>query len=114
MPFIVLHTIQILYLLVYAYVHAQMLSHVQLFATPWTVAHQVPLFMGYWRGVAISSFRGSSQPKIKPKSPVSPALAGRFLTTEPPGKPVYLYKGMFLMSVLAPRNYLSLSCHFIH
>ena len=25
-------------------------------------------------------------PKIKPKSPVSPALAGRFLTTVPPGK----------------------------
>ena len=32
------------------------LSHVQLFATPWTVAHQAPLSMGfsrqeYWRGL---------------------------------------------------------------
>ena len=32
------------------------LSHVQLFATPWTVAHQAPLFMGfsrqeYWSGL---------------------------------------------------------------
>ena len=26
------------------------------------------------------------QPGIKPMSPVSPALAGRFFTTEPPGK----------------------------
>ena len=31
-------------------------SHVQLFATPWTIAHQVPLFMGfsqeeYWNGL---------------------------------------------------------------
>ena len=44
------------------------LSHVQLFATPWTVAHQAPLFMGfsgqeYWRGVAIPFSRGSSRPR---------------------------------------------------
>ena len=30
-------------------VRAHMLSHVQLFAIPWTVAHQVPLFMGFSR-----------------------------------------------------------------
>ena len=34
--------------------HAQSISHVQLFATLWTVTHQAPLFMGfsrqeYWR-----------------------------------------------------------------
>ena len=33
--------------------------------------------------VAISSSRGSSQPRIKPASPVSPVLAGRFFTTQP-------------------------------
>ena len=42
----------------------QLLSHVQLFVTPWTVAHQAPLSMEfyrqeYWSG-AISFFRGSS------------------------------------------------------
>ena len=38
----------------------QPLSHVQLFATPWTVAHQAPLFMGfprqeYWSGLPFPS-----------------------------------------------------------
>ena len=42
------------------------LSHVRLFATPWTVAHQAPLSMGffrqqYWGGLAISFSKGSSQ-----------------------------------------------------
>ena len=40
-------------------------------ATPWTVVCQAPLFMGFsrqecWSGVAISSYRGSSQPKHLP------------------------------------------------
>ena len=44
-----------------------MLSHVPLFATPWTVTHRAPLSMDFSRQehwserVAISSFRGSSQ-----------------------------------------------------
>ena len=38
------------------YVVVQSLSHVRLFATPWTVAHQAPLSMGfprqeYWTSV---------------------------------------------------------------
>ena len=38
---------------------AQLLSHVQLFATPWTVAHQAALSMGfsrqeYWTGLLFS------------------------------------------------------------
>ena len=37
--------------------------------------------------VSISSSRGSSRPRIKPKSAVSPAWTGEFLTTESPGKP---------------------------
>ena len=44
----------------------QLLSHVQFFETPWTVAHQVPLSMEfsrqeYW--VAIPFSRGSSRPR---------------------------------------------------
>ena len=37
--------------------------------------------------LSISFYRGFSQPRIKPVSPASPALAGRFFTAEPPGKP---------------------------
>ena len=37
--------------------------------------------------VSISFSRGSSPPRIKLKSPVSPALASEFFTTAPPGKP---------------------------
>ena len=51
---------------------AQSLSHVQLFATPWTVAHQAPLFMGfprqeYWSGLLFLSPR--DLPDIEPGSP---------------------------------------------
>ena len=43
-------------------------SHVQLFATPWTIAYQGPLFMEfsrckYWNGLLFPSPRGSSQPR---------------------------------------------------
>ena len=47
---------------------AESLSRVWLFVTPWTVAHQPPLSMGILQArilewVAISSSRGSSQPR---------------------------------------------------
>ena len=42
-----------------ACVHAESLSHVQVFETPWTVGHQAPLFMKlsrqeYWSGLPYS------------------------------------------------------------
>ena len=51
------------------------------FATPWTVALQDPLSMGfprqeYWSGLPFPLSRGSSQPRIKP---TSLGLAGRLL-----------------------------------
>ena len=57
--------------------------------TPWTVACQAPLAMGfpkqeYWSGLPFPSLGALSEPGIQP---VSPALAGGFFTTEPPGKP---------------------------
>ena len=68
---------------------ACVLSHVRLFATPWTVAHQAPLSMGFPR----QEYR-SGLPLLPPGNllnldfePMSPALAGGFFTTEPPGKP---------------------------
>ena len=65
------------------------LSCVQLFVTPWTVAHQAPLSMGfsrqeYWSGLPFPPPRDLPNPGIEPSSP---ALASRFFTTEPAGKP---------------------------
>ena len=58
---------------------AQSLSHVQLFATPWTVTHQAPLFVGlsrqeYWSGLPFPHPGDLPDPGIKPRSPVFPAL----------------------------------------
>ena len=43
--------------------------------------------------IVISYSRGSSQPRVQPSSLLSPALAGRFFTTTPPGRPGYLKAG---------------------
>ena len=71
---------------------AQLLSHVCLFVTTWTVASQAPLFMGfsrqgYWSGFPFPSPGDVPSWGIKPASPVSPTLADKFFITEPPGKP---------------------------
>ena len=67
----------------------QLHSCVCLFATPWTVAHQVPLFMEfsrqeYWSGLPFPTPGDLPDLGIEP---MSPALAGGFFTAEPPGKP---------------------------
>ena len=41
----------------------------------------------YQSGLPFPSLGDLPNPEIKPTSPVSPALAGGFFTTEPPGKP---------------------------
>ena len=74
---------------VLAYVHAQLLSHVQLCVTPWTIAFQVPLPLGfsrqeYWSGLPCPPPGDLPDPGIEPESP---ALAGRSFTTAPPRKP---------------------------
>ena len=56
--------------------------------TPWTVACQTPLSMEfsrqeYWSELPFPTLGDLPDPGIKP---VSPALAGSFLTTAPPGK----------------------------
>ena len=66
-------------------------SSVRLLATPCTLTHQVPLSMGfsrqqYWSGLPCPPPRDLPDPGIKPASLISPALAGVFFTTEPPGK----------------------------
>ena len=59
------------------------------FATLWTAAHHVPLSMRlprqeYLSGLPFPPPGDLPDPGIEP---TSPALAGRFFTTEPPGKP---------------------------
>ena len=58
-------------------------------ATLWTIAHQAPLSVGfsrqeYWSELPFPSPGDLPSPGVEP---MSPALAGRVFTTEPPGKP---------------------------
>jgi len=41
----------------------------------------------YWNGLPFPPPGDLAESGIEPTSPVSPALAGRFFTTMPPGKP---------------------------
>ena len=55
-------------------VKVKSLSHVQLFATPWTVAYHAPLTMGfsrqeYWNGLPFPSPGDLPNPGIEPGSP---------------------------------------------
>ena len=61
------------------------------FVTPWTVAHQAPLSMGFprqeywkWRWLTFPSPKNLPDPRIESASLV---LAGGFFTAEPAGKP---------------------------
>ena len=61
-------------------------SHVPLFATIWTIAHQAPLSVGfswqeYWSGLPFSSLGDLPDPGIEPGSP---ALQADTLSSEPP------------------------------
>ena len=65
-----------------------------LFVTPWPVARQAPLSIEfsrqeYWSGLPFPSLGDLPNPGIKSAYPASPALAGGFFTTEPPGKPTW-------------------------
>ena len=67
------------------------LSHILLFVTPWTVAHQAPLSMEVfrqesWSGLPFLTPGDLPDPGVEPTSLESSALAGGFFTTAPPGK----------------------------
>ena len=67
-------------------VHAQLLSHVRFFVTPWAVGRQVPLSTGfsrqeYWSGLPFPPPGDLPDPGTVPASPVAPSLAGGFFTT---------------------------------
>ena len=75
----------------------------------------------YWRGLPRPSLGDLPNPGIKPVSLSSPALAGRFFTTVPPGKPWYIYMSSSLRPhglrhtrfpcPLLPPRVCSNSCH---
>ena len=72
--------------------HVKLLSRVQFFSTPETIAHQVPLFMEssrqeYWSGLPFPSPGGLPDRGTEPRSP---ALQADALLSEPPGKPLSL------------------------
>ena len=61
-------------------------------ATAWTVSRQIPLSTGFsrqehWSGLPFPTPGKLSDPRIKPTSLETPALAGRFFILESPGKP---------------------------
>ena len=72
--------------------YLNMLCRVRLFVTPWTVALQAPLSMGfprqdYWSGLPFPSPGDLPDPGIEPASSSSPALAGGFCTIAALGSP---------------------------
>ena len=74
--------------LIYVRVHALLLSHVRLFATPRTVTHQAPLCTGfsgqeYWSGLPFPSPGDLPHPGTEPRSP---ALQAGALPSEQLGK----------------------------
>ena len=89
---------RLLYLPSYPFMCCAVLSHfsrVWLFSTLWTVAHQTPLSMGffrqeYWSGLPFPPPGDLPDPRIEPTSPepTSPVLQVDSLPIEPSGKPL--------------------------
>ena len=74
-------------------VKVKSLSHARLFVTPWTVAYQAPLSIGFprqesWSEWSLPSPGDLPNPGVKPRSP---ALQADSLLSEPPGKPKNIY-----------------------
>ena len=75
-------------------VAVQLLSHVLLLATPWTVARQAPPSVGfpgqeYWSGLPFPSPGDLPNLGVEPASLVSAVLVGGLFTAVPPGMPIY-------------------------
>ena len=88
------YQLYISYIFMYACMLSRFLS-VQLFATPWTVAHQAPLSMEFSRQECRSDLPcpppgDLPDPEIELVSPVSPALKADFLPLSHWGSPVFM------------------------
>ena len=92
-------------------VKVKLLSHVQLFVTPWAVAYRAPPSMGfsrqeYWSGLPFPSPGDLPDPGIEPGSPTFQADA---LTSEPPGKPVAQKEEAFSVVKTVKRQWITMS-----
>ena len=72
-------------------------SRVRLSATPWTVARQAPLSMGFsrkefWSGLPCPPLGALPDPGLELGSLISPALAGGFFTTNNTWEVLCTYK----------------------
>ena len=86
---------------VFLHACAHLLSHIWHFATPWTVTRLDSLPLGfsrqeYWSGLPFPPLGGLTNRGIKPATPEFPVLSGWFFSTEPPGKPIYMYAFMYV------------------
>ena len=70
-------------------VHAQTISRVWIFVTPWTMRFSR---QEYWCELLFPPSEDLPDQGIKPMSPASPALAGEVFTTELPGKPFLMLR----------------------
>ena len=79
----------LIFLIIFVRENILLLPSGKISATPWTADHHAPLSMEfsrqeYWSRFPFSTPGDLPNPGIKP---TSPALASRFFTTVPPGKP---------------------------
>ena len=73
------------------------------FETPWTVAHQDPLSMGfprqkYWSGLPFSSPGDLPDTRLEP---MSAALASGLFSTAPSGKPLVTVGECYLLELVS-------------
>ena len=86
------------------------LSHVQLFATPWTVACQVSLSMGftrqeYWSGLPCPPQGDRPHPWIEPMSLLSSSLQVDSLLLSHQGNPFLFYLLLICFHVFTCHHY---------
>ena len=85
-----------------------LLSHVQFFETPWTIALQAPLSMEFsWQeyrsGLPFPPSGDLPNQGIKPIFLASSALAGRFFTIVLPGKPTHTHTHIY-WNIIQPQK----------
>ena len=83
------------------------LSRVQLFVTPWAVAHQAPLSMRFsrqedWTGLPCPTPGDPPDPGIKSASSSLLHWQTGSLPLAPPGKPTYIYTPSCFFRFLSP------------
>ena len=80
-------------------------SHVWLFVTTWTVAHEAPLSMGisrkeYWNGLPCLPPGDLPSPGIEPTSFMSPAWVGEFIGRWVPPGPTCRFQNYLLLPIM--------------